>query len=152
MYVCGVLHKQPHMHPVRFLRYSLCRQSTSLLSLKVVVLRCAVPCRAAQVPNLDAAVSTKTSIKQRGILKSLRMLLAGLTDMGRTAVGLPAIYLPLAGAHIEFSVAYMSVMCALCFLNMRWGLGISARQPSNDTCGRPAARTDAAQSIAAVLV
>lgn len=65
-------------------------------------LRCAVPCRAVQVPNLDAAVSTKTSIKQRGILKSLRMLLAGLTDMGRTAVGLPAIYLPLAGGQRVF--------------------------------------------------
>lgn len=83
----------------RFLRHSLCRQSTCLLSLKDVVPRCTVLCRAVQVPNLDAAVSTKTSIKQRGILKSLRMLLAGLTDMGRTAVGLPAIYLPLAGRH-----------------------------------------------------
>jgi hypothetical protein len=50
-----------------------------------------------QVPNLDAAVSTKQSIKQRGIGKSLRMLLAGLTDLARTAVGQEPIYLPLAG-------------------------------------------------------
>jgi hypothetical protein len=50
-----------------------------------------------QVPNLDAAVSTKKSIKQRGVLKSLRMLLAGVTDLLRTAAGQPPIYLPLAG-------------------------------------------------------
>lgn len=50
-----------------------------------------------QVPNLDAAVSTKASIKQRGVAKSLRMLLAGITDLARTAVGQEPIYLPLAG-------------------------------------------------------
>lgn len=62
----------------------------------------AVPCCAVlllQVPNLDAAVSTKQSIKQRGIGKSLRMLLAGLTDLARTAVGQEPIYLPLAGKN-----------------------------------------------------
>lgn len=64
--------------------------------------RHAVPCCAVlllQVPNLDAAVSTKQSIKQRGIGKSLRMLLAGLTDLARTAVGQEPIYLPLAGKN-----------------------------------------------------
>jgi hypothetical protein len=47
-----------------------------------------------QVPNLDAASSTKTSVKQRGIPKSLRMLAAGLVDLLRTAVGRGPLYLP----------------------------------------------------------
>eukprot|EP00878_Enallax_costatus_P042623 GHUV01050046.1.p1 GENE.GHUV01050046.1~~GHUV01050046.1.p1 ORF type:complete len:359 (+),score=112.34 GHUV01050046.1:566-1642(+) len=53
----------------------------------------------AQVPNLDAAVSTKTSLKQRGIVKSLRMLAAGLVDLLRTSLGQEPLYLPLAGLH-----------------------------------------------------
>lgn len=52
-----------------------------------------------QVPNLDAAVSTKTSLKQRGVPKSLRMLAAGLVDLLRTSVGQEPLYLPLAGLH-----------------------------------------------------
>lgn len=60
-----------------------------------------------QVPNLDAAVSTKASIKQRGIGKSVRMLLAGLTDLLRTSLGQPSIYLPLAG--LPGSMAFMQM-------------------------------------------
>jgi hypothetical protein len=55
-------------------------------------------CPPTQVPNLDATESTKASIQQRGIPKSLRMLIAGLTDLLRTSLlGQPPIYLPLAG-------------------------------------------------------
>jgi hypothetical protein len=60
-----------------------------------------------QVPNLDAAASTKTSIKQRGVPKSLRMLAAGLVDLLRTAVGREPLYLPLAGLH--GSLAFMQM-------------------------------------------
>jgi hypothetical protein len=60
-----------------------------------------------QVPNLDAAASTKTSVKQRGIPKSLRMLAAGLVDMLRTALGREPLYLPLAGLH--GSLAFMQM-------------------------------------------
>jgi hypothetical protein len=60
-----------------------------------------------QVPNLDAAASTKTSVKQRGIPKSLRMLAAGLVDLLRTAVGREPLYLPLAGLH--GSLAFMQM-------------------------------------------
>ncbi|KAF6259936.1 alpha/beta-hydrolase [Scenedesmus sp. NREL 46B-D3] len=61
----------------------------------------------AQVPNLDAAASTKASIKQRGVPKSLRMLAAGLVDLLRTAVGREPLYLPLAGLH--GSLAFMQM-------------------------------------------
>lgn len=64
-----------------------------------------------QVPNLDATASTKASIKQRGIPKSLRMLLAGLTDLLRTAVGQPPIYLPLAGAWVYVCVRQVVCVC-----------------------------------------
>jgi len=68
---------------------------------------------ALQVPNLDAAVSTKASIKQRGIGKSVRMLLAGLTDLLRTSLGQPSIYLPLAGAqHTAVGVSPLLMLCS----------------------------------------
>eukprot|EP00882_Tetradesmus_deserticola_P032679 GHRQ01037212.1.p1 GENE.GHRQ01037212.1~~GHRQ01037212.1.p1 ORF type:complete len:104 (+),score=34.83 GHRQ01037212.1:94-405(+) len=60
-----------------------------------------------QVPNLDAAASTKASIKQRGVPKSLRMLAAGLVDLLRTSVGRQPLYLPLAGLH--GSLAFMQM-------------------------------------------
>jgi hypothetical protein len=75
-----------------------------LLLLPLLLLLLLLLC---QVPNLDASVSTKMSIKQRGIPKSLRMLLVGVTDLARTALGQPPVYLPLAGLH--GSMAFMQM-------------------------------------------
>lgn len=62
----------------------------------------------AQVPNLDAVVSTKTSLAQRGVAKSLRMLAAGLVDLLRTSVGQEPLYLPLAGLKGEMGFMQMT--------------------------------------------
>ncbi|KAI8463648.1 MAG: alpha/beta-hydrolase [Monoraphidium minutum] len=51
----------------------------------------------AQVPHLNATSATLQSVKSRGIPKSLRMLLLGLKDKARHALGLPPVYVPLAG-------------------------------------------------------
>lgn len=51
----------------------------------------------AQVPHLNATAATRASIAARGPLLSLRMLLLGLKDAARHALGLPPLYVPLAG-------------------------------------------------------
>jgi hypothetical protein len=51
----------------------------------------------AQVPFLSGLESSKMSLAQRGVLRSVRMFLAGLHDRLRSAAGLSPGYLPVAG-------------------------------------------------------
>ncbi|GBF89933.1 hypothetical protein Rsub_02637 [Raphidocelis subcapitata] len=51
----------------------------------------------AQVPHLNATAATLASIQARGPLKSVRMLLLGLKDLARHVLGMPPVYVPLAG-------------------------------------------------------
>ena len=50
-----------------------------------------------QVPFLSGLESSKQSIKNRGLLQSIRLFLAGLHDRARALVNLPAAYLKVAG-------------------------------------------------------
>jgi hypothetical protein len=46
--------------------------------------------------------------------KSLRMLLAGITDLLRTSIGLPPVYLPIAGACFLWAHAHAVARARLC--------------------------------------
>ena len=50
-----------------------------------------------QVPFLSGLESSKQSIRNRGLLQSIRLFLAGLHDRARALMSLPAAYLKVAG-------------------------------------------------------
>ena len=55
------------------------------------------PLRAIQVPHLSGFEASKQSIKNRGLLQSIRLFLAGLHDRARALANMPAAYLKVAG-------------------------------------------------------
>ena len=50
-----------------------------------------------QVPHLSGLEASKQSIRNRGLLQSIRLFLAGLHDRARALARLPAAYLKVAG-------------------------------------------------------
>ena len=50
-----------------------------------------------QVPHLSGIEASKASLKNRGVLASIRLFGAGLHDRARALAGLPAAYLKVAG-------------------------------------------------------
>jgi len=50
-----------------------------------------------QAPTLDGRQNTIFNMRNRGILASLRLVLNGLTDLSRRAIGLSTLYLPIVG-------------------------------------------------------
>ncbi len=50
-----------------------------------------------QVPHLSGFEASKQSIKNRGLLQSIRLFLAGLHDRARALANMPAAYLKVAG-------------------------------------------------------
>ena len=49
------------------------------------------------MPFLSGIESSRQSLVRRGVLRSVRMFLAGLQDRFREAIGLTPAYLPVAG-------------------------------------------------------